>query len=318
MSVQRPVEVARFNELEGEKMDIVDTQVHLGPGGAAEKIAAMDAVGIKSVLIDEWWGGWWGTKPGEPAYKVGDGAVRTTSPTAELASWTYPGRFSYLVRVDPQDPDIRSVARFARDTTYARALRITTPMPRSQLAAFAEGAYDSVFAAASEFGFPLFVSLLGHTPLLNRYLEKFPDIKIIIDHCGMPPSMSMVPTITQMEGLPDSQDYWSKLCGAPLEASFDTVLQLAKWDNVALKWAHAPSRLNAAGYPNEGARPFLRKAINAFGAERIMWASDVTVNPTGETWAELLFAIKDNPDLSAQEREYVLGRTARNWLNWED
>lgn len=68
---------------------------------------------------------------------------------------------------------------------------------------------------------------------------------------------------------------------------------------------------------NEGARPFLCKTLDAFGTERIMWASDVTVNPTGETWAELLFAIKDNPGLSAEEREYVLGRSARNWLNWE-
>lgn len=297
-------------------MDIVDTQVHLGPGGAAEKLAAMDALGIASVLIDEWWGGWWGTKPGEPAYRLGNGALRTTSPTAELASWTFPGRFSYLIRVDPLDPEVRSVVRFARDSNYARALRITTPLPRSELTAFADGGYDSVFAAACEFDLPIFVSLLGHTELLTRYLEKFPSARIIIDHCGMPPSRSMVPTIVQIEGLPDSDRYWSTLAGAPLEESFDKVLRMAEWANVGLKWAHAPSRLDAAGYPNGRAQPFLRKAIDGFGAERIMWASDVTVNPTGETWAELLYAIKDNPDLSANEREQILGGSARRWLAW--
>lgn len=297
-------------------MDIVDTQVHLGPGGAAEKLAAMDALGIASVLIDEWWGGWWGTRPGEPAYRVGNGAIRTISPTAELASWTYPGRFSYLVRVDPNDPEIRSVARFARESSHARALRIATPLPRSELTAFADGGYDSVFAAAAEFDLPIFVSLLGHSELLDRYLEKFPSVKVIIDHCGMPPNPSMVPMIAQLEGLPDSEHYWSKLAGAPLEESFGKVLRMAEWPNVALKWAHAPSRLGAAGYPNHAARPFLRKAIDAFGAERIMWASDVTVNPTGETWAELLHAVKDNPDLSAGECEHILGATARSWLDW--
>jgi L-fuconolactonase len=299
-------------------MDIVDTQVHLGPGGAAEKLSAMDALGIKSVLVDEWWGGWWGTRPGEPAYRVGDGGIRTTSPTAELASWTYPGRFSYLVRVDPKDPEIRSVVRFARDSNFARALRIATPLPRSELTAFAEGGYNSVFAAASEFGLPIFVSLLGHSELLTRYLEKFPGVKVIIDHCGMPPNMSMVPMIAQLEGLADSKQYWSTLAGAPLEESFEKVLRMATWANVALKWAHAPSRLDAAGYPNDAARPFLRKAIDAFGAERIMWASDVTVNPTGETWAELLYAIKDNPDLSVEERDNILGGSARKWLDWPD
>lgn len=297
-------------------MNIVDTQIHLGPGGAAEKLAAMDALGITSVLIDEWWGGWWGTSPGEPAYRVGNGAIRTISPTAELASWTYPGRFAYLVRVDPNDPELRSVVRFARESSHARALRITTPLPRSELAVFAAGGYAPIFAAACEFDLPVFVSLLGHSDLLAGYIEQFPGARVIIDHVGMPPNPAMVPMLAQIEGLPDSEHYWSKLAGAPLAESFAKVLRLADHPNVALKWAHAPSRLNAAGYPNEAARPFLRAAIHAFGAERIMWASDATVNPTGETWAELLFAIKDNPDLSSEERRQILGETARHWLNW--
>jgi len=32
-------------------MDIVDAQVHLGPGGAAEMVAAMDAVGVDAAII---------------------------------------------------------------------------------------------------------------------------------------------------------------------------------------------------------------------------------------------------------------------------
>ena len=73
-------------------MDIFDSQVHLGPGGAAEMVAAMNALGIAQALIDEWWIG----TPGHPYYGVGEGgrAIRTTSPTSELASWQYPGRFA--------------------------------------------------------------------------------------------------------------------------------------------------------------------------------------------------------------------------------
>src|SRR5690554_4195124 len=118
-------------------MDIVDSQIHLGPGGIAEAVAAMDALGIRSVLIDEWWM----NTPGHPFYTVGDGALRTASPTAELASWTYPGRFSYLVRVDYRDPDLRQVVRFARDATYARALRISPGMSRAETAALAAGEF---------------------------------------------------------------------------------------------------------------------------------------------------------------------------------
>ena len=293
-------------------MDIVDSQVHIGPGGAAEMVAAMDALGIASVLIDEWWLG----TPGHPFYPVGDGAIRTASPTAELASWTYPGRFSYLVRVDYRDPDLRAVVRFARDAAHVRALRISPGMSRSELAALAGGAFDGVFAAAAEYGLPVFAMVAGNADLLVPYLEKFTDLKVILCHCGTPPGARMREAVIHMEGLPDSREYWNKVGEEPIDDAFEKVLRLADRPNVALKWAHAPMMFDDPGYPNAGTRPYLRKALAAFGAERVMWASDISANMTGESWAELLFAIRTNPDLSDAERALVLGGTARQWLGW--
>jgi predicted TIM-barrel fold metal-dependent hydrolase len=274
-------------------------------------VAAMDALGIRSVLIDEWWKG----TLGHPGYPVGDGAIRSTSPTAELAAWTDPGRFAYLMRIDPRDPERRSAIRFARDAAHARALRIAL-ISRADLAAFAEGGYDDIFAAASDDGLPIFVTIGGHVQLLGRYAQGFPDSRIIICHCGMPPGRTQWPMVARWEGLPDSEAYWRTLGEQPRAQAFDAVLQAARWRNVALKWAHAPLAFDAAGYPNLAARPFLRQALDAFGAERVMWASDVTSNGTGETWAELLFAAVENPDLTAEEREWVLGKSARKWLDW--
>lgn len=296
-------------------MDIVDSQVHLGPGGVSEMLAAIDALGIKSVLVDEWWMG----TPGHPYYNVGESgqAQRTASPTAELAAWSHPDRFSYLVRVDPRDPELKAVVRFARDATHARALRISPGMSRAETSDFASGVYDELFALASDSGLPVFVQIAGHVGLLGRIIERYPDSRIIICHCGMPPGAKLWPIFAQMEGLDDSMDYWRKVGEEPLQQAFDKVLQAAEWSQVALKWAHAPVMFDAAGYPNLAARPFLRKALDAFGAERVMWASDISANQTGESWAELIFSITENPDLSDDEREWLMGRTARNWLNWE-
>jgi hypothetical protein len=47
-----------------------------------------------------------------------------------------------------------------------------------------------------------------------------------------------------------------------------------------------------------------------------MWASDVSANQTGESWAMLLFGMLGNPDLSPGERAALLGGTVRAWLNW--
>jgi predicted TIM-barrel fold metal-dependent hydrolase len=293
-------------------MDIVDSQVHIGPGGASEILAAMDALGIKSVLNDEFWLG----TPGHPGYQVGK-AYRPTSPTAELAAWTYPGRFSYLVRVDRFDPDLRQVVKMAKDAAYVRALRISPGMNRAETNGFSDGEFDEVFKAAIDYDLPMFVQIAGNTDLLAKRMEMFPKARVIICHCGMPPGKKLWPIFAKIEGLADSMDYWGKIGAEPVSQAFDKVLRIADKPNVGLKWAHAPTMFDAGGYPNEGTRPFLKKALNAFGSERIMWASDVSANQTGESWADLLFAIKENPDLSKTDKENILGRTARKWLNWE-
>ncbi len=293
-------------------MDIVDSQVHLGPGGAAEMVAAMDALGIAATLIDEYWLG----TPGEPFYRLANGATRTTSPTAELAAWTWPGRFSYLVRADPRDPELAAVVRFARDAAHVRALRIAPGMSRAEIAGLAGGVYDQLFALAAENGLPVFVQISGHADKLERIVRKYPGSRIVICHCGMPPGATLAPIIAQMEGLPDSQDHWRKVAEEPLDQAFAKVLRAADHPQIALKWAHAPGMFGAGGYPNLAARPFLRAAVDAFGADRVMWASDVSANQTGESWAQLLFAVADNPELTFAEREAILGGTARAWLDW--
>ena len=77
-------------------MEIVDSQIHFGPGGIDQTLACMDALGIQATLADEFWGlNNWG-----PGYKLQNGAYRVTSPTSELAGWLHPERFSYVLRVD--------------------------------------------------------------------------------------------------------------------------------------------------------------------------------------------------------------------------
>lgn len=293
-------------------MDIVDSQLHLGPGGAPEVVAAMDALGIRAAVIHEYWMG----TPGHPRYDLGGGRFRTSSPTAELAAWTYPGRFAYVVHLDRRDPELRAVVRLARNAAHVRALRLLVGTDRTERAAFAAGEYDEAFAAAADAGLPIFLAISGHAEMLPPYLRKFPSVKVIVDHCGMPPSKAIRPLIAQMEGLPDSEAYWARLGEVPLSESLGKVLSLADFPNVALKWAHASAIFEAPVYPNEDVRPYLRRALDAFGAERVMWGSDITALPTGETWAQVLFSVVDNPDLSEGERGQLLGGAARAWLDW--
>jgi predicted TIM-barrel fold metal-dependent hydrolase len=285
-------------------MDIVDAQVHMGPGGISESLAAMDALGIRAVLIDEYW---MTNPPTDPGYRLAGGAFRPVQPTALMASMLHPERFSYLVRVDPKDPELAAIIRMAGDAPHARALRITPSMSAADAQAFADGACDQVFAGALDCGLPIFVFAPGLMPQLGSYARKFPALRIVIDHCGL-----ISNAMRRMTGDPTAASPEAQL------AAFDDVLALAELPNVALKWAHAPAMFDAAGYPHEGLRPILRKALDRFGAERVMWASDITFNLTGESWAELLFTIVNDAGLSQAERAALLGGTARTWLDWPD
>jgi predicted TIM-barrel fold metal-dependent hydrolase len=99
-------------------------------------------------------------------------------------------------------------------------------------------------------------------------------------------------------------------------AMFDDILALAAHPNIALKWSHGSAMFDKPAWPGDALATILRHALTAFGAERVMWASDYSVNQRGESWAELLFGVRGSGDLSDAERAAVLGGTARRWLDW--
>ncbi|NDH64766.1 MAG: amidohydrolase, partial [Alphaproteobacteria bacterium] len=284
-------------------MEIVDSQIHFGPGGIDKTLAAMDAVGVDAVLADEFWGlDNWG-----PGYTLPNGAYRVTSPTAELAAWLHPDRFSYVLRIDRLDPEAESLVRMAKDAPHCRAIRMLPALTAAELEAFASGAYDPIFTLAERIGMPVFLFIAGHVELMPRYLAQFPRLQFIVDHCGMP----MEANISFLDAATPDQQH-----SGPDVAYFDEVLKLAVHPNVALKWSHAQGMFGMRDYPSIGLRPYLRRAIDAFGANRVMWASDHGGNQTGETWGELVHYIRDSPDLSADEKSWLMGRTVRTVLGW--
>ena len=238
-------------------MDILDSQVHLGPGGAAEMVKAMDALGIASVLVDEWWMG----TPGHPYYPVGE--ERAGNPhhfahhRARLLAVSRPLRIPCPGR--PARSGLRAVVKFWRDNPNVKALRLSPGMTRAETAAFAAGEDDPIFQCAADLGLPVFVQISGNATCVARYADKFPSVKIIICHTGMPPGPVLATIFGQMEGLPDSAEYWAKVGAEPKDQAWAKVLRAADNKNVALKWAHARGDVRRPGYPNL-ARPALSQA----------------------------------------------------------
>jgi predicted TIM-barrel fold metal-dependent hydrolase len=287
-------------------MEIVDGQVHVGAGGIEAMLAAMDTLGISAVLIDEYWGR---SAPSdwshfEPGYLLPNGAWRPVCPVAEQAGLLHPERIAYLLRVERRDPELAGLLRLLSSSPNARAIRIMPVGTQAEADAFAAGAYDELFELAQALSLPIFLFIPGQVELLHGPAARFPRATFIVDHCGMPSSNGFSRAAAKTEA--------QKAGGLRY---FEEVLSLAQHPNVALKWSHAQERFQAHDYPYAPLRPLLRRAIDAFGAERVVWASDHSVLPA-YSWGELLFSLRDDPELAPTEKEWLLGRAVRTLLNW--
>jgi predicted TIM-barrel fold metal-dependent hydrolase len=283
-------------------LDIVDSQFHLTPGKADAMFGGMDAIGITSVLIEEYWWDLAEYRQGilNPGYRLENGAWRAIFPNAELASILHPDRVSFYVRLDRRDPRLESVMRILGDSPFARGYRVMPVWTPDEAEVFVGGGYDELFALAEDIGMPICLVIPGWVHHLPRYLERYPDLTFVVDHCGIPRE-DAVPT--------------SDLGGRTRLEYFDVVLQLAEHPNVALKWGHAQRLFEATDHPYEPIRPYLRRAIDAFGADRLLWASDASVI-WDHTWSDTLTYLRDDPELSRDEKEWILGRTARRIFDW--
>jgi L-fuconolactonase len=303
-------------------IEIVDAQVHLNQlvpdwrtaetdAVIATGIQAMDAVGVQAALIAESRG--FDSKM-RPALgpELPNGAIRAEFPFSERAVAQHPDRFAYLVRIDVKDPEVERIVGEVRPKPGALCMRIVPIPDTGEVASLERGEFEPLFAAAEKYGVPVFAWLPARSHLLVPYLKRFPRLQFILDHCGVgvapPHTGQMAPTLA------------SSMTPTRAErvAQLDQVLDLAQYPNLALKWCHAPTLLSETAYPYRDVLPLLRRVIEAFGVERVMWASDVTQAraEANQTWAQLLYYVLDSDQLSGTEKAWLLGRSVRQALRW--
>jgi L-fuconolactonase len=251
----------------------------------------MDALGIRSVVIDEVWG-FNDKMQALPFEQLSNGFARAVSPRAQAASLKHPDRFSYLQRVSRHDPDLEALFAILGSSPGCRSVRIDVREP-AENQAIRDGGYDELLKLAREYDLPTSVLSRDTAATIRGTVAKFPDLSFVVDHCGFPRG-------TQQ---------------------WDDVLTLGKFKNVWLKWSHAHRAFGVAEYPFAEFQPQLARAIDSFGVERVMWASDFTHNQkhdrSANIWAELLYSIRDSAALSQGDKEWLLGRTARSLFRWE-
>jgi predicted TIM-barrel fold metal-dependent hydrolase len=155
-----------------------------------------------------------------------------------------------------------------------------------------DGTADWVWGEAERAGLPLMVYAPSLTDVIGARAGSHPGLKIVVDHLNLS-------TVVKAKDL---------------EPFLRPVLALSDFPNVAVKASALPCHVDE-GYPFPSLHRPVRQVIDAFGADRVLWGSDLSrLTCPYPDWVRFF---SDQPDLwSAEEVDLVLGGAASQWLNW--
>jgi predicted TIM-barrel fold metal-dependent hydrolase len=207
--------------------------------------------------------------------------------------------------LDPRAPDIDAALARMCATPGICGLRVVVTDAGLDV-------MEPAFAAAREHRLPLFLTATFDLAHVAVVAERCPDNTVIVDQIGL----------SQPPGERDDQPF----------AALPRVLELARHPNVAVKLTGAPT-LSLQGFPYSDLWPHLRRLVDSFGPQRIMWGSDLSriIGQVGfksmfpreridrynayHSYAEAIMFIRETDTLTQEEKRWLLGETARELLS---
>lgn len=271
-------------------MKIIDAQVHIWGKGvpgqdhrqvssftAEELLAEMAAAGVDGAVLHP------------PSWDADSNAL------SEAAAARYPDRFAILGQVPLDRPETSRPLLEAgwRDRPGQCGLRYALVRPEQQGWPF-DGTMDWLWPVAETQGLPVAALARRFLPEFLAVAERHPELRLIIDHCGL---------IRQERG------------PAAFEG-MEALLKAARLPNVALKATGAP-HYSLEDYPFRDIQDGLHRIYDAFGPDRFFWGTDITRMRC--SWRQCVtFFTEELSWLQGPELETVMGTGIRRWIRWTD
>lgn len=211
---------------------------------------------------------------------------------ALAAAADYPGRFAVMGRFDPLLGNPFEAFEHWRDQPGMLGVRFTFHSARGG-ALLLEPAMADVWAAAERHAIPLMIRALPPMlPVVADIAIRHPGLQLALDHLAIP------------QGATDSAAF----------AHLPGLLALARHPNIAVKATCMPAYATDP-YPHRGLHEPLRAIIDAYGAERVFWGSDVSRLP-GSYRDGVLQWTMHMPWLDRASIEAIMGGALSRWLRW--
>ncbi len=151
-------------------------------------------------------------------------------------------------------------------------------------------AVQRAFACVEERGCTFdFLTFGRHLPHVLTVVERFPNLRCVIDHIAKPSIKSgeLEPWRSRLSSVAERPNVWCKLSGMVTEADHD------------------------AWHPRD-LRPYVMHAIDVFGWERVMFGSDWPVCLLAAEYAQVVAALRAaiGADLTPEREERIFGANA--------
>jgi predicted TIM-barrel fold metal-dependent hydrolase len=173
-------------------------------------------------------------------------------------------------------------------------LRLTFHRPDTR-AQLTDGTTDWLWPAAERHGVPLMVHAPERLPELAEIAERHPGLTIIVDHMG----------------------FGRETMDANALAGAARVAALARCRNVSVKVSALPC-FSSEPYPFRNLNEPLRRVIEAFGARRCFWGTDLSRMLEHCTYRQGVTHFTEALDfLSADDLDWIMGRGLRECLRWD-
>src|SRR5262245_3201599 len=199
----------------------------------------------------------------------------------------YPRRFTGVFSVDVLAADAVEKMRYWMDQGFGGMRLFTTgsTMP-GQANWFDDSRSFPAWEHAGKSGIPVCMQMTQQGfPQLRGIMDRFPDVRIILDHLARP-----------------------QLIDGPPYAADQAFFELARYPNVFLKVT--PLNVSPAQWGNASPETFFEKVMKALGANRIAWGSNFPA--TADTLAGILGKAQAAfATASAEQRSWIFGRTAQ-------
>ncbi|MEX2446700.1 MAG: amidohydrolase family protein [Dehalococcoidia bacterium] len=213
--------------------------------------------------------------------------------TALEAAERYPGRFGVMGRFDIDAPDARDQLARWREQPHLLGIRVTF-FAKPTFAQLEDGSLEWFFDACERHDIPLMMLFGGAPEKVQPVLERHPALSVILDHMAL-------------DLTAEGEAAW---------ASLDTTVALARYPRLHVKVSSAPN-FSWEPYPHRDIHGYLGRLHEAYGARRLFWGSDYT--RLRGTYRDSIRLFAEELDfLTAEDREWVLGRGLSECLGWPE